>query len=106
MFLCATNQSREGSRIRTAQRIMETHNTAAAFDEGGERTIRQVAIVSLIDHQDVGILQLRRARSVQRAVDDGSVFRQDLAPVRKKLRIVMLANLVGLQSRLQVYAYT
>ncbi len=43
---------------------------------------------------------------MQRAVDDGSVLGEDLAPVREKLWIVMLAHLVGLKPRLQVDMHT
>jgi hypothetical protein len=42
---------------------------------------------------------------MQRAIDDGPMLGEYLAPVREKLWIVMLANLVSLKPRLEVYVH-
>ncbi len=73
---------------------METDDTTAAFDERFERAllaIAHVAVVSLIDHQHVNALKFGSAGVMQRAVDDGPVLGEDLAPVSEKLWIVVLA---------------
>jgi hypothetical protein len=43
---------------------------------------------------------------VQRAVHDGAVFGENLAPVSKKLGVVVLAKLVCLEPCLQVDMHT
>ena len=39
------------------------------------------------------------------AIDDGAMLRQNLAPVGKKLRVVVLTDGVGLEARPKVYVH-
>ena len=87
---------------------MKTHEASAALDVCLERRlvgIAQVGCVALVDHDDIGIFEVGRARGMQRAVHNGPVLGQHFAPVREKLRVVMLAHIVGLQPRPDIYVH-
>src|ERR1700728_838664 len=87
---------------------MEADDTSSTLDEGFKcalRAIAHVAVVSFIDDKHVHTLKFFSAGVMQRTIDDCAVLGEDLAPVREKLRIVMLANLVSLKPRLEVYMH-
>jgi hypothetical protein len=63
-----------------------------------------VASISLVDDDDVRVYQLLLGWKVQAAVDDGVPVHQQLAPVGKKLRIVVLPFGVRLQSGIEIDA--
>lgn len=51
------------------------------------------------EHDDVRAFEVGAAGGLQSAGDDGSTFRQKLAPVGKELWVVMLAQAMGFQTR-------
>ena len=60
--------------------------------------VRHKSDVTLIDNDHVRLLQVLRRRHMQRALNHRAAFRQQLAPVGEKLRIVMLPRAVRFQS--------
>ena len=59
----------------------------------------RVAGVAFVDHDHVGMFQVGSAGPMQRAIDDGPMLRQQLAPVGKKLRVIVLAHGMGFEAR-------
>ena len=82
---------------------MKADDAAAAPEEVVERLLileAQIAGVTFIYDEHVGRREFAGRRKVQSAVDDGAAIRQELAPVGKKLRVIVLALRMGLQSGL------
>ena len=80
---------------------MKADDAAAAPEEVVERLLileARIAGVTFIYDQHIGRRQLACRRKVQGAVDDGAAIRQELAPVGKKLRVIVLAFRMGLQA--------
>ncbi len=102
MFLGTSDNRREVLGIRAAKRVMETDEAAATFDvrvEVGLLLVGHVSGVTFVHDEHIGIRQIGRRGKLQRAHDARTVIRQHLAPVRQKLRIVVLAFAVGLETR-------
>ena len=57
-----------------------------------------IAGVAFIDHDHVGMFQVGVAGGMKGAIDHGAMLRQNLAPVGQKLRIVVLADAMGLET--------
>ena len=105
VLLGAAHERRKIGGVRTAQRVVKTDQAAAAFDEVVEHgllAIVQVGRIAFVDHDDVGVFQVGAARGVQRAIDDGPMRGQDLAPVGDELRVIVLAFAMGLEAAPEV----
>ena len=100
VLLRAADDCRVVVGIGTAERVVKTHEAAAAFEVRLERRLFvgvHAAGIALVHDDHVGVRDLRRGREMQRPVDDRAALGQNLAPIGKILRVIVLSGPVGLQ---------
>jgi len=78
---------------------MEAHDSAAPLQVSLHRgLVDEEPGISLVDHQNVRIFEVRGGRRMKCAIHDSSALSQQFAPIGKELWIIVLARGVRLQS--------
>ena len=101
MLLCASEKLRNLGGIGPAQGVVKIHQPTAMLHKPLQRSfigLAQKAGVSLVDHHDISLVKVSTAWRMQRSVNHRAVFCEKLAPVRKELRIIVLARKMRLQA--------
>ena len=103
VLLGAADDAGEDLGLGPAERVVQADDAAAAPQEAVERRPifdPEIAGVSFVDHHHVGAREVPGGRELQSAGDVGAPVGEDLAPVGEELRIVVLSDRMGLQSRI------
>ncbi len=97
MLLGAAHERCKILGIRSTEGVVKTDQSAAAFHESLKQILLRfadVSCVAFVDDYNIGMFQISAARRMHRAIHHGSALREQLTPIGKKLRIVVLPRVM------------